>query len=325
MIHEIRPSPSHCRELRVDQRRDLRGRDAEQRRPHCAQHARDALVAPVERRPRQHPELGERTDLQRELRDAADRDAPGQRHDRRIDMRREKDRGADDREIEQHRRERGNGEPSMHVQHAAGERHQRDEQDVGKDDADQVGRELDLPRRPLEAGGEQVDEPGRGEDAEHGHDQQGDGKQRPDAPDEVARRLGAALALVFGEDRHERLRERAFGEHAAQDVRQPECGLERVHLDARAEQHGLQALAHEAGDSRQQRHAADRRQRLQQVHERKRLPVTPRESGRASVDSRLAPAPDRPGRRHARAGKCLLDKCFSAMLAGLFSGTQATP
>ena len=177
-----------------------------------------------------------------------------------------------------------------------------DEHDVGKDDAKQVRRELDLAGRSLEARCEQVDEPGRGENADDRDDQQCDGKQRPDAPHEVASRLVATLALVFGEDRNERLRERAFGEHAAQDVRQPERGLERVHLHARAEQHGLQAFAHEPGDPRQQRHAADGRQRLQQVHETGRLPGMP---SNAIVGERpLAPA--RSGAASARrVGKCL--------------------
>ena len=93
------------------------------------------------------------------------------------------------------------------------------------------------------------------------------GEQRPDAADEIARRVVAALALVFGEDRHERLRERAFGEHPPQDVRQPERRLERVHLHAGAERGGLQAFADEPGDARQQRHAADGGQRPEEVQE----------------------------------------------------------
>ena len=62
---------------------------------------------------RQHADLRQRPDLQRELRDAADQHAPGQRHDRRIAVRREEQRGADDRQVEQHRRERRDREPAV--------------------------------------------------------------------------------------------------------------------------------------------------------------------------------------------------------------------
>ena len=60
-------------------------------------------------------------------------------------------------------------------------------------------------------------------------------EQRPDLAEQIAGRVVAALALVLGENRHERLRERALGEQAAQDVGQPERRLEGVHLQARAE------------------------------------------------------------------------------------------
>jgi hypothetical protein len=75
----------------------------------------------------QHPDLGQRSNLQRELRNAADEHAPRQRLDRRIAIRRQKERRADDRYVEQDRRERGNRELPVDVEHAPGERYQRDE------------------------------------------------------------------------------------------------------------------------------------------------------------------------------------------------------
>ena len=136
----------------------------------------------------------------------------------------------------------------------------------GKHDADHLRGQLDLAGRLRKARGEEVYEPRRGQHAEHGHAEQHQREERPDAADEIARRVRAALAVVLGEDRHERLRERAFGEHAAQDVRQPERRLEGVHLDAGAEEGCLQALAHEPGDAGQERHPADGGQGAEEVH-----------------------------------------------------------
>ena len=67
----------------------------------------------------------------------------------------------------------------------------------------------------------------------------------------------APLPVVLGQDGHEGLREGALGEHPAQDVGQPECGLERVHLRAGAEDRGLQALAGEPVMRDSERHPAD--------------------------------------------------------------------
>ena len=114
--------------------------------PIAQQHAAHALVAPVEARARQHADARERRDLEGELRDAADEHAPRERLDRRVEIAGEEDRRADDRQVEQHRRERRHREAAVDVQHAAGERHQRHEQDVRKDDADQVRGQLDLAR-----------------------------------------------------------------------------------------------------------------------------------------------------------------------------------
>src|SRR6185369_7387701 len=78
----------------------------------------------------------------------------------------------------------------------------------------------------------------------------------------------AARALVVGEDRYECLRERAFGKHAAQDIRQAERRFEGIHLQSGAETDRLDALAHQSGDARQQGQRADGGERPQQIHAR---------------------------------------------------------
>ena len=185
-------------------------------------------------RARQHADREQRPDLHSELRDAADEHAPGERHDRRIEVRREKDRGADDRQVEQHRRERGNREPPVDVEHAAGERHQRHEQDVRKDDADHLAPSA----RPCRASARTRRRARRRATARRAtpsdrQHQQHDASSVPTLPTSARVASIAALAAVLGEYRNERLRERAFGEQAAQDVRQPERRLEGVHLHAR--------------------------------------------------------------------------------------------
>ena len=84
----------------------------------------------------------------------------------RVAIRREKHRGADDRDVEQDRRDGGNGELPVDVEHAARERHERHEEEVREHDPDHFRRQLDLAGRAREAGGERVDEPRRGENAD---------------------------------------------------------------------------------------------------------------------------------------------------------------
>ena len=196
--------------------------------------------------------------------------------------------------IEQHRRERGNREAPVDVEHAARERHERDEQDVRKHDADHVRGELDLARRLGEAAGQQVDEPRRGEHAERPSRR---AAPAPAAcrPCRRASRVASAplRAVVLGQDRHERLRERAFGEQPAQDVGQPERRLERVHLQPGAERGGLEAFADEAGDAGQERHPADGGQGSEEVQWG---------GGRRAGMARQRALPLRPCRRHEKSG-----------------------
>ena len=207
-------------------------------------------------------------DLQGKLRDAADQHAPGECGDRRVAVRREEERGADDREVEEDGRHRRNREAAVHVQNAARQRDEGNEQDVGEHDPDHLRREIDLARRVREPRRQQVDEPRRGEDSEDRDRQKHDGKQRADPPCERFRLHLSPLAPVLGENGDKRLREGAFGEEPAQDVRQPESGLEGVHLHACAECRCLEALAGEPGDAGQERHPADRRDRPQELQRR---------------------------------------------------------
>ena len=160
----------------------------------------------------------------------------------------------------------GNRELPVDVEHAARERHQRHEEEVRKHDADHLRGQLDLARRAREsrrrARRRATARPARRASVST---QQHHGEQRADAADERARLVVAALPPVFGEDRHEGLRERAFGEQPPQDVGQAERRLERVHLHPGAERRRLQAFADEPGDARQERHAADGGQRPQEV------------------------------------------------------------
>ena len=88
--------------------------------PIAHQHAAHALVAPVEARSAAACRFShKRPDLQRELRDAADEHAPCERDDRRMAVRGEKKRRADDREVEEDGRERGNREPAIDVENPA--------------------------------------------------------------------------------------------------------------------------------------------------------------------------------------------------------------
>ena len=93
--------------------------------------------------------------------------------------------------------------------------------------------------------------------------------QRQHGGDVIHQQLGlvmAAPALVFAEDRHEGLRERALGEQAAQQIGQLERDEEGVRRHARAEDPRDQHIADEGQDARNQRQAADGRKDFEQIH-----------------------------------------------------------
>ncbi len=150
-------------------------------------------------------------------------------------MRRDKNGGCDNRDVQQHRSERGDREPAIDIHHAAGERYQRHEQHIREHDPYQHRGQLDFARRSHEAAGQQVDQPGCGDDAEYRYDNQGHRQDRSDFSDQIAGRGLAARAFVLGKDRYECLRERAFGKHAAEDVRQAKRRFEGIHLQSGAE------------------------------------------------------------------------------------------
>ena len=77
-----------------------------------------------------------------------------------------------------------------------------------------------------------VDDQRRERDAERGDDEQREREQGRDVVDQQPGLVGAAPGLVLGEDGHERLRERALGEQAPQQVGNAEGDEERVGLRA---------------------------------------------------------------------------------------------
>jgi len=87
--------------------------------------------------------------------------------------------------------------------------------------------------------------------------------------DVVDQGLGGFLAvfrLVFGEDGHEGLRERALGEQAPQQVGQAERDVEGIGEIRGAEGGGKQAFTQQSGDARHHGHAGDGGEGLEQIH-----------------------------------------------------------
>jgi len=183
------------------------------------------------------------------LQQAADDHREGQRVDRLRQQRRHEQRRADEGQVQQHRREGRHAEFAPGVQDAAGKGDQRHEQDVGKHHARHRDRQRHRQRVGRKAAGHQQHDRGRKHDA-------GD-RQRQKRPEHHGRHMvgqhaGGAIALlvlVFGEDGHEGLRERALGEQSAQQVGDAEGDEEGVGVDGRAKGPGDKKLADQAGDA----------------------------------------------------------------------------
>jgi hypothetical protein len=86
-------------------RLNLRHRDPECRGRHEPQDAQHRLVARIPPRHREHADALEERNLEEELREPADEDAPRERDDGPLEMRGGEKRERDERNIQQHRRE----------------------------------------------------------------------------------------------------------------------------------------------------------------------------------------------------------------------------
>ena len=241
----------------IDQQIDLRHRGAEQGRQHQLQHLLHALGGPTPARSRQQFQPQQERHLKSQLHDAGDEYAPGQPHHRLRHAGSQPQRGGDHGQVEQHRRDRRNGELAATVQHPAGQGGQRDEQQIGKGDAQHLHRQLVFVGIDGEARRKQQDQQWRGQHADGGDGEQDRAQGAGHLIHQFLHFRWGALGLVFREHRHEGLRERPFGEQPAQEVGDAKRHEEGVGTGSGAEQLGVDHVADEAGDAGQRGHGAD--------------------------------------------------------------------
>jgi hypothetical protein len=173
----------------------------------------------------------------------------------------------DQRDVEQGRRERGRGEARQRIEYAREERHQANEDQIGKGDLRQIDREGELLRLVAPAGADYPHE-GRHEDDEN------DGDRHQDRHEHGQHFLGEALGLVhaafaveaLAEQGHEALAERALAEQAAEQIGDDEGQGEHVGGHAGAHHPAEDHLPAEAEDAADKRQPADRAGCLDEVH-----------------------------------------------------------
>ena len=127
---------------------------------------RTPSCAKPEPRPRQQVEPLEKRKLKAELDDTGNEHARCKAERRPLEQRPDAPRERDHDDVQQHGRERRDGEPAMRVQHAACERRQRDEEDVRERQAQHVDRETEPLIPVCEAGREHEDQQRRRDDSD---------------------------------------------------------------------------------------------------------------------------------------------------------------
>jgi hypothetical protein len=144
-----------------------------------------------------------------------------------------------------------------HVEHAAIERHQRDQQQIGKRDPGQFDREFAAHR---------IRGKSRRQNSDHlRHEQPCDGqqhhlRQKQQGKDAVREQTGGrrpALAVHMRVGRHERRVEGTLGKNRPEVIGQPQGHEERVGHRTRAENRRKHDVARKAGQPRKERKAAD--------------------------------------------------------------------
>ena len=255
-------------EYRVDNKGNLSHAGGEDGGHHLFDHAVDRRVFEIELGQVEKALFRQPGQLEGQLQDTADKHRPGQRGNRRVEIGNEKQGKGDERQVEQNRREGGDLEFVVGVENRADKRRQGNQKDIGKHNPQQVGCQREFVGIFGKARRRDADNPRRGQHAESGYDGEREGEHSGDVLHKLARRLGRFGLSVFGQHRHERLRERAFGEDAPQQVGQLEGGEKRVGGIARAEHPRNDHVADKAEDAREHGHAAEFAEDGEQVHSR---------------------------------------------------------
>ena len=161
------------------------------------------------------------------------------------------------RKIEQHRGCSRARKSMLHVEHAAIQRHQRDQQQIGKGDAREFDRQMALRRLVGEARRQDAHGLGHEQPGGREQDQLRQKQKRENAIGKQARRRLSALAGDMGIGRHEGGVEGAFGKNRTEMIGQPERDEKRVRHWSRAQDRGQHDVAGKAGQPRKQRVTAD--------------------------------------------------------------------
>ncbi|MFK4406846.1 hypothetical protein ABH991_003880 [Bradyrhizobium ottawaense] len=241
----------------IGEQRHLRAHRSQRRRPECLEETADVFVELQRRKARQAAMAGEIAGQQEILQETGDQDAPGSRmaRARKPDGDRQRHHH---RNVQEDRGGRGAGKALHHVEHAAIERHQRDQQQIGKGDPGQLDRELALLGIVTEA---------RRQDA-HGlrHEQPGDDEQhhlrgqqqREDAVGEQLCRPLPLLAMDMRIGRHPGGVEGALGEDRAEMIGQPQRHEKGIGHGAGTEDRREHDVAGKPRQPREQRVTTDR-------------------------------------------------------------------
>ncbi len=241
----------------IQQQIDLAYRNPEQRRHHQQHDAPHPLVTPLDSWPGQQPQLGDIRQLERQLGKPGDEHAPGQRHDRLIEIGGQEHRRHDHADVEQHRREAGHREIAVAVQHPRGEGRQRDQHQIGKGDAQQLAGQLHFRRIVMKARREDHHHIGREQHAQCSQPCQNEPEHASRTIHQLFDVRQRALGAVLRQHRHEGLGEGPLGEQPAEEVGDLERDEERIRRRTGAEVAGDHHIAYHAQHARQQGHDTD--------------------------------------------------------------------
>ncbi len=145
-------------------------------------------------------------------------DRPGQRKDRRVKMRRGKQRKANHTDVQKRWRKRRNRETVPGVEDRPHQRSQRDQQNIGEGYAQQLRGQRKFIRRISKARCRDHNHPRCGQHPQHGDYRQGQRQQAGNISHKHARGVFALLAFILRENGHKRLRKCPFGKNTSQQV-----------------------------------------------------------------------------------------------------------